>query len=233
MSIADLLPLLFVAAFVVNAVIRGRQAQRSREASRERRANRPTARSETDRPDASGAGPSQGRVTGGTGSEGTEGGDSAGDDLMRRIEEARRRVREAMGEGEEAPRGGPERAGGAPSAPTVSGGGPTSNTAGGMSAGSMFTGPRTTPGAPAAPVPDFLGREGEPVGTEEPPRVARRAAPTVTRRAGPPGSARLRAAKGLGADRDDIVRGFVWSVVFQEPVAISMRRRTVSPRRSP
>lgn len=251
MSLNDLLPLLFVAAFVVNAIVRGRQAQKRREASRKRgeRPGTPSARGQGpggrqarevradtaprgDPPGAGGAGrPAQ------VGRDASDA-DSQGDDLMRRIEEARRRVREAMGEGgSEATRepasarrdapapGGPPAGGlgGGPSPPTPS--------PGTLGHGSMFTGPRRAPEVPAS-VPTFLGREGVrepsgPIGDVAPD------APRVARLGKPAGSARLRAAHGLGSNRDDIVRGFVWSVVLQEPVAVRMRRRSVSPRRSP
>lgn len=221
MSLNDLLPLLFVIALVVNAVVRGRQAQR-RKGPRPGETT-PPARDTGDRRTAAEAprpedAPSRG-----------DAGGPPGDELRSRIEEARRRVREAMGEAEEAPRREPARG---QRGPSVTGAGPTTSpTTGGMAPGSMFSGPRPTPDAPRAEVDSFLGREG----VRRPPaeRVAEvtSRAPTVTRLGAPPGSARLRAAKGLGTSRSDIVRGFVWSVVFEDPVAIRMRRRTVSPRR--
>lgn len=234
MSLNDLLPLLFVAAFVVNAIVRGRRAQRRREVTREREpapgreaSPRPEPRTDPgaeDRPRRAEAGEDGGADGGANG--------SAGDDLQSRIEEARRRVREAMGDttgGE--PAGGGHAEATRPQTPTTGRPGGTSAPAAGGFLGREGT--DVSRAEPAAPGPT-LGRQGPPSRDTASAKPSEPRIPKVARRRHPSRSAKLRAAKGLGTDRDDIVRGFVWSVVFEDPVANRMRRRrTISPRRSP
>ncbi|MDZ7800721.1 MAG: hypothetical protein U5K81_08015 [Trueperaceae bacterium] len=240
MSLNDLLPLLLLAAFVLNIVVRARR-QRQRGGSEPTRPGRPTSRPgerPAPRPEA-GPDPAHGsaeRTAGGSAST------AQGDRPTNVLEEARRRVREAMAEESgDAP---PARR--APSAEASPGGRQAAPVSGrqGQQRPSGAAGP--SPQRPhAAPPQGFLGREGQSGSapgqqrSQEPGRetIASRmkgesTVPVVERRGARKGSARLRAAEGLGRDRRDVVRGFVWSLVLGEPSSRRFRpRRKVSPRR--
>lgn len=238
MSLDDLLPLLLVAAFVINAVLRGRRAsQRGRRAPPQRRGPPAPGRATGD---AAGGAPEAARPSAiGPSTEGRP----AQDEMTRRLDEARRRVREAAGSAS------PRTEADAGSARPAAASGPGGGASGAGRPPPPTVAPATAPTvSPATPPAGFLGREGVApspsrtaaadgfLGREGMPRAPR----TAPRRHGEAGrrplvaaSARLPAASVLGTEPEDVVRGVVWSVVLGEPVATRLRRRKVSQRRSP
>lgn len=221
MSLDDLLPLLLVAFFVVNAFLRGGRSRRRRGGQQPGSGAPPSS-------------PSSG--TGSTGSAPSDSGDpSRPDDLASRLEEARRRVQQARGQG------GQQASSTQPSAtpqpatssstyapgPASRGGAPASGTSG----PATFLGREgATPVASGRGGPiqagGFLGREGPP-----PRRTKRQDAAVVRKRAREERSARLPAA-GIDLDPDDIVRGVVWREILGPPVAARRWRRPASRRPS-
>lgn len=229
MNLNDLLPLLFVLLLVGSSLLR-------------RGRGGPPRRPPGERPEAPPRGPTPAEETRttterhpGQGREASPGGgDEPLGELRSRLEEARRRVREAAG-GEQASTGpataertpGGSLAGGAPERP-ASLGRPTHHAPS-----------RAADEAERRRQADHARRHMErPAGDRGPlesaPPMQRRTRGRprkAARRTGTAGSAKLSAAELLAFEREDIVRGFVWSVIFSDPVA--PRRRKVSPRRLP
>jgi hypothetical protein len=222
-SLDDLLPLLLVAFFIVNAFLRGGRRQRSRGQGA------PPARPPRGRGQASSGGPQAGDAAPSTST-------NVEDVLAKRLEEARRRVRAST-------EGGAKGAGTESStAASPASSPPRSSTSASAPAAAPSAPARSTP---SAPLPAFLGREGTaPKRDGQPPAsgfLGREGPPPSTRR--PSGreartrtteerSARLPAAVGIAIDPDDVVRGVIWSEVLGPPLAARPRRRTVSRRRS-
>ncbi len=231
MSLDDLLPLLLVAAFVLNAVLRRRRSSGQGRGTPRKRAGTPEG---SEKPaSTSPSAPSSTSASTSASSTSSAPSPSSADDLAGRLEEARRRVRQASGAGQQGP--------GQPSVGQQTAG---QQTASRPSAGSTGAGRASAP-----PPPGFLGREGmprPPSPTPPPPAgfLGREGAPAarvtkrrpqgdVGRRTGRPGSATLPDALGLvGLRPDDVVRGLVWSEVLGRPAGARLRRRKVSPRRS-
>jgi hypothetical protein len=230
-SLDDLLPLLLVAFFIVNAFLRGGRGRRSRGQGA------PPAR------------PPRGRGQASTGSSAPADAPASEardveDVLAKRLEEARRRVQASTRSGSQDGASGPSRTTSPQSATTPSTPSRSATAAPQASAGPAA--PTSARTAPSAPLPAFLGREGiSPrsddrnapppgfLGREGAPSVARRPPPRDARtRAARERSARLPATVGFGIDPDDVVRGIIWSEVLGPPLSARRRRRTVSRRRS-
>lgn len=223
MSLDDLLPLLLVAAFVLNAVLRRRRSSGQgrgtprKGAGTPGKSGRPASASTSTSASTSASGPSSAPSS------------SSADELAGRLEEARRRVQQASGAGQQSAdqqSAGQQSAGRQVAGQTGAGRGSAPTPSPG------FLGREGTPRthSPAAPPPaGFLGREGAPAA-----RVMKRSPRSdVGRRTGRSGSATLPDALGLvGVGPDDVVRGLVWSVVLGRPASARLRRRKVSPRRS-
>ena len=229
MSLDDLLPILLVAAFVLNAVLRRRRSSGQGRGTPRKGAGTP-GRADTTSTTASSTSSSTTASTSSAGPSSSAPSSSA-DDLAGRLEEARRRVQQASG-GQQGP--GRQSAGQAAGRQGAGGRGigqtgtsrPSAPPQGFL--GREGTPPRTP--APAAPQPaGFLGREGTPAA-----KVMKRAPRSdAGRRTGRSGSATLPDALGLvGLEPDDVVRGLVWSEVLGRPASARLRRRKVSPRRS-
>ena len=232
MSLDDLLPILLVAAFVLNAVLRRRRSSGQGRGTPRKGAGTPDS-GETTSTTASST--SASTSTSGPSS-------SSSDDLAGRLEEARRRVQQASGTGQQS--AGQQRAG-------QQGAGQQGSAQQGSAqrgAGARGIG-QTGSGRPSGPPPGFLGREGTPrpptpsapppagfLGREGAPdsRVTKRSPRgDVGRRTRRSGSATLPDAFGLvGLGPDDVVRGLVWSEVLGKPASARLRRRKVSQRRS-
>ena len=234
MSLDDLLPILLVAAFVLNAVLRRRRSSGQGRGTPRKGAGTP-GRADTTSTTASSTSSSTTASTSSAGPSSSAPSSSA-DDLAGRLEEARRRVQQASG-GQQGPgrqSAGQQGAGQAAGRQGAGGRGigqtgtsrPSAPPQGFL--GREGTPPRTP--APAAPQPaGFLGREGTPAA-----KVMKRAPRSdAGRRTGRSGSATLPDALGLvGLEPDDVVRGLVWSEVLGRPASARLRRRKVSPRRS-
>jgi len=233
-SLDDLLPILLVAAFVLNAVLRRRRSSGQGRGTPRKGAGTP-GRGDTTSTTASSTSTSASTSTSGPPS-------SSADDLAGRLEEARRRVRQASGAGQQS--AGQQRAGQQ---------GAGQQGAGQQGSGQQGAGARgigqTGSSRPSVPPPGFLGREGTPrpptpsapppagfLGREGAPdsRVTKRSPRgDVGRRTRRSGSATLPDALGLvGLGPDDVVRGLVWSEVLGKPASARLRRRKVSQRRS-
>lgn len=236
MSIDDLLPLIFVAWFLVSLVQRGQRNARRRG----RNAPPPSAPEGTPRETAGDASPSLDADT-------PRGGGSMLDELERRILEAQRRVAEASGDAPaNAPTGtaGGEGAEPRPSAvgsttvATTPSQAPARPTALPTGAPTVLQSPRPAVGGAGQ---GFLGREGLP-----PSRSAASRPPAgflgregssgpPSRRAEVPSKVVRPATKAAPAlfplQESDVVRGVVWSTVLGEPAARRFRRRQPSRRR--
>ncbi len=240
MSLDDLLPLIFVAWFLVSLVQRGqRNARRRGRAAPQRDVPAPAPRSaeasqgDTTRPDGEGA---SGNML---------------DELERRILDAQRRVADATGGSsgratDETARGDASRGGTRGAAPTAqaSTSTPAAST---LPSGSptLLRPPRPAPPTPPTPSAPgnqgFLGREGSTTAAQ----AAASGAGSFLGREGVPPRApqaarpRQTAAKAAREDEpaflplrgSDVVRGLVWSTVLGEPVARRSLRRPSSRRR--
>jgi hypothetical protein len=226
-SLDDLLPLLLVAFFIVNAFLRGGRGRRSRGSGT---------------PRGRGAAPAPPAAGDASTSEAT----NAGDELAKRLEEARRRVRASTESGSQGGSRAPAGSSPAPSGPAASPPRPAAPTPQSSAGRPAASSPAPRQSAPA-PLPAFLGREGTAAPRSDAARAATpgflgregsspvvRRTPAPDARTRPTGdrSARLPAAVGIGIDPDDVVRGVIWSEVLGPPLSARPRRRTVSRRRS-
>lgn len=239
MNAGDLISLLLVLLFVASAFF-GRGSNRTGTGG-ERPPRRPDTVDEEparERP-APEAPPRRSEGSGPARAEGDGGG--PGEDLRKRLEEARRRVREAAsGEGEvqdrrpSAERGGTLAGGGGPGPDARA----PSEAPAPQAPGRTAQGPGRPGGGRAEPRRTPSPREARGAWEEasSPWQQARRdpwAARTQARRADERRSARLSAAELLDDRPRSVVRGYVWSVILSEPAYPSTLRRKVSRRRSP
>ncbi len=238
MSLDDLLPLIFLAIFVLNVLLRGRRGGAGRRPSR-RAPNAPRPTQETPTQEA----PPQGAETAPA--------PPADDPLARRLEEARRRVRQATGGGDapttptsagptSAPSPAPSAApspqartpGSTPASttPTPTPGAPPSLGTPGRGPGVPPGGPTPPTSGPRRPTPTptsgaSLGREGVPAS-----RTARRRPPPSAWGVPPATRSALADAARVRPTREDVARGIVWNVVLGEPASRRLRRRPASRR---
>lgn len=237
MSLDDLLPILFVAFFVVNAFLRGgRRSRRSKGKGQQ-------GKGQSTRAGTPGSSPSPGGGQASTTSTPEAPPErSFSDDLAKRLEEARRRVQQAG-------RGDASSSTASSTASSSTSSASAADTSIGGSGSRSISGVGSSPAPPPSrPPPSFLGREGRASNEPEPtsqsgqggflgregprPRRAPKRALVATTPTSKDDSATLRAAGTIGFEPNDLVRGVIWSEVLGPPIAARTWRRPASRRPS-